>query len=132
MRLLLDTHILLWWVMGDRRLSKSLSNILASPENDIAVSAASIWEIAIKRMLGRIQIDLAELLASMTADGFTELPVRFAHSLGLEALPRHHDDPFDRMLIAQSIIEGRRLVTKDGSILAYVDVAGFHPLSGAT
>lgn len=130
MRLLLDTHILLWWVTADRRLSKSLANTLASPENDVAVSAASIWEIAIKRSLGRIQVDLDELLSSMTADGFAEVPVRFGHPLGLEALPRHHDDPFDRILIAQSIAEGRRLVTKDDAILGYAGVPGFDPLSG--
>src|SRR5207237_6870856 len=106
-------------VMADRRLSKALDRILAAAENDIAVSAASIWEIAIKRALGRIDVDLGELLSSMTADGFTELPLRFAHSLRLESLPRHHDDPFDRILIAQSIAEGRRLVTKDDSILLY-------------
>jgi PIN domain nuclease of toxin-antitoxin system len=130
MRLLLDTHILLWWVMADRRLSKTLAATLASQENDIAVSAASIWEIAIKRALGRIEIDLDELFSSMTADGFTELPLRFGHSLKLESLPRHHEDPFDRILIAQSIVEGRRLVTKDNAILAYAGLAGFDPLSG--
>jgi PIN domain nuclease of toxin-antitoxin system len=130
MRLLLDTHILLWWVMADRRLSKTLSSVLASPENDIAVSAASMWEIAIKRALGRIDVDLDELLSSMSADGFTELPLRFGHALKLESLPRHHDDPFDRMLIAQSIAEGRRLVTKDDAILAYAALPGFDPLSG--
>lgn len=130
MRLLLDTHILLWWVTGDRRLSKSLANTLASPESDVAVSAASIWEIAIKRSLGRIEVDLDELLSAMTADGFTELPVRFAHSLRLESLPRHHDDPFDRILIAQAIADGRRLVTKDDSILGYAGIAGFDPLTG--
>jgi PIN domain nuclease of toxin-antitoxin system len=130
MRLLLDTHILLWWVMGDRRLSKTLANIIASPANDVAVSAASIWEIAIKRALRRIEVDLDELLSSMTADGFTELPLRFGHSLRLESLPRHHDDPFDRILIAQSIAEGRRLVTKDDAILSYAGLAGFDVLSG--
>lgn len=130
MRLLLDTHILLWWVMADRRLPKALAAIIASGENDVAVSAASIWEIAIKRTLGRIEVDLDELLASMVADGFSELPVRFAHSLKLETLPRYHDDPFDRILIAQSVADGRRLVTKDGSILAYAGVAGFDPLTG--
>lgn len=130
MRLLLDTHILLWWVMGDRRLSKSLAAIVASPENDVAVSAASIWEIAIKRSLGRIDVDLDELLSSMNADGFAELPMRFGHALRLESLPRHHDDPFDRILIAQSIAEGRRLVTKDEAILGYAGIAGFDPLSG--
>ncbi|HYK05186.1 MAG TPA: type II toxin-antitoxin system VapC family toxin [Thermoanaerobaculia bacterium] len=130
MRLLLDTHILLWWVMADRRLSKPLAGIIASPESDIAVSAASIWEIAIKRALGRIEVDLDELLSSMTADGFTELPLRFGHSLKLESLPRHHDDPFDRILIAQSIAESRRLVTKDDLILAYTGLSGFDVLSG--
>jgi PIN domain nuclease of toxin-antitoxin system len=129
MRLLLDTHILLWWVTADRRLSKPLTNVLASPDNDIAVSAATIWEIAIKRSLGRIDVDLDEMLSSMNADGFVELPVRFAHTLRLESLPRHHDDPFDRILIAQAIAEGRRLVTKDDAILGYAGIAGFDPLS---
>lgn len=130
MRLLLDTHILLWWLMSDRRLSKTLADVVASPDNDVAVSAISIWEIAIKRALGRIEVDLDELLSSMTADGFTELPLRFGHSLNLVSLPRHHDDLFDRMLIAQSIAEGRRLVTKDASILAYLGLPGFDVLSG--
>jgi PIN domain nuclease of toxin-antitoxin system len=129
MRLLLDTHILLWWVMADRRLSKSLAAVIASQQNDIAVSAASIWEISFKRALGRIDVDLEELLSAMSADGFTELPLRFGHSLRLESLPRHHDDPFDRILIAQSIAEGRRLVTKDDAILGYAGLAGFDPLS---
>jgi len=128
MRLLLDTHILLWWVMGDRRLPKSLSTIVASSDSDVAVSAATMWEITIKRMLGRIDVDLEELRASIAADGFSELPLRFSHSLKLEVLPRHHDDPFDRILIAQSIAEGRRLVTKDEEILRYRGVTGFDPL----
>lgn len=129
MRLLLDTHILLWWVMADRRLSKTLTSVLGSTENDIAVSVASIWEIAIKRMLGRIDVDLDDLLSAIAADGFTELPLRFVHTLRLELLPRHHDDPFDRILIAQSMAEGRRLVTRDDVILRYAGLAGFDPLS---
>jgi PIN domain nuclease of toxin-antitoxin system len=129
MRLLLDTHILLWWLMGDRRLPKSVANILASPENDIAVSAASLWEIVIKRMLGRIEVDLDEFLSALASDGFMELPVRFGHALKVEALPRHHDNPFDRILIAQSVADGRRLVTRDESILRYTGFPGFDPLS---
>lgn len=129
MRLLLDTHILIWWLMGDRRLAKSLAIALAAPENDIAVSAASIWEVVIKRMLGRIDVDLEELVSSIAGDGFTELPIRFAHTLKVQSLPRHHDDPFDRILIAQAVSDGRRLVTTDQSILAYAGVAGFDPLS---
>ena len=130
MRLLLDTHILLWWLMADRRLPKGLAKALGSPENDIAVSAASLWEIVIKHMLGRIDVDLDELLSSVTSDGFNELPVHFHHTLKLQSLPRRHDDPFDRILIAQSISEGRRLVTTDKSILSYEGLAGFDPLSG--
>ena len=129
MRLLLDTHVLLWWVRADRRLSKSLSNTISSTENDVAVSAVSIWEIAIKRSLGRIEVDLDELFSSMNADGFAELPMRFTHALRLESLPRHHDDPFDRMRIAQSIVAGRRLVTTDDAIRRYAGIAGFDPLS---
>jgi PIN domain nuclease of toxin-antitoxin system len=129
MRLLLDTHILLWWLMGDRRLPKGVAKALASPENDVAVSAASVWEIVIKRMLGRIEVDLDELLSSIVADGFAELPVRFSHTLSVQSLPRHHDDPFDRILIAQAVSDGRRLVTTDQSVLAYAGVAGFDPLS---
>ena len=128
MRLLLDTHILLWWIMGDRRLPKNLATTLASADSDVAVSAASMWEITIKRMLGRIDVDLEELKASIAADGFSELPLRFSHSLKLQSLPRHHDDPFDRILIAQSIAEGRQLMTKDADILRYRGVAGFDPI----
>src|SRR6266568_5300619 len=128
MRLLLDTHILLWWLGADRRLSRSIRDLLASEESDIAVSAATVCEIAIKRGLGRLDVDLKELLSAMSADGFVELPIRFAHSRALELLPRHHDDPFDRMLIAQSIAEGRRLVTHDQPVLEYAGVAGFDPL----
>lgn len=130
MRLLLDTHILLWWLAGDRRLPKALASILAAPEHDIAVSAISLWEIAIKRALGRIEIDLDELAAAIVADGFTELALRFPHVGRLPTLPRHHDDPFDRILIAQSIADGRRLVTRDESIIEYRGVAGFDPLTG--
>jgi len=130
MRLLLDTHILLWWVMADRRLSKVIAKVLTSAENDIAVSAASLWEITIKRALGRLEIDLDELVSTIAADGFSELPMRFVHARKLEVLPRHHDDPFDRILIAQSIVDGRRLVTTDQAILNYVGLAGFDPFSG--
>lgn len=128
MRLLLDTHILLWWLMGDRRLPKSLAKALASSENDVAVSAATLWEIVIKHMLGRIDVDLDELLSSIASDGFSELPVQFRHTLKLQSLPRHHDDPFDRILIAQSVAEGRRLVTTDKSILLYAGLPGFDPI----
>jgi PIN domain nuclease of toxin-antitoxin system len=129
-KLLLDTHILIWWASGDRKLSKSLRSHIASSENDVAISAASFWEIAIKSHLGRIDLDLEELRAAVRADGFDELPVQVEHTLRLRDLPDHHQDPFDRLLIAQSIAEGQRLVTRDKAVLAYVGVAGFNPLAG--
>ena len=128
MRLLLDTHILLWWVSRDRRLTKSLRLLIGSGENEVAISAATFWEIAIKKQLGRIEIDLAELQEAVKADGFEEMPIRFAHTMHLEPLPTLHRDPFDRLLIAQSIAEGRRLVTRDESIIAYAGLSGFDPL----
>jgi PIN domain nuclease of toxin-antitoxin system len=128
MRLLLDTHILIWWLTGDRKLPKAIAGVIASKENDVAVSAAAIWEIAIKRALGTIDIDIDELLAAIASDGFTELPIRFVHSSQLESLPRHHDDPFDRMQIAQAIVDGRRLITRDSTVLRYAGIAGFDPL----
>lgn len=129
MKLLLDTHILVWWVAGNRKLPKSLRDRIAAAESDVSISAATFWELAIKIRLGRIDIDLEELHAATSADGFTELSVQIAHTLRLRTLPDHHKDPFDRLLIAQSIVEGRRLVTRDDSILAYTGVAGFDPLS---
>lgn len=118
MRLLLDTHALLWWVTADRRLPKEWKLLLAE-DHDVAVSSVSTWEIAIKSALGRIRLDLNGLIEAIGADGFEELPVRFAHTAQLRGLPRHHDDPFDRLLIAQAIVEGRKLVTRDEQIAAY-------------
>ncbi len=129
MRLLLDTHILLWWVGGDRRLSKSARDLIGSLENEVAVSAASLWEVAIKKNLGRLSVDLGELRAAVEADGFDELAVRFAHTLVLDGLPQRHGDLFDRILIAQAIAEGRQLLTHDEAILGYGGVPGFAVLS---
>ena len=128
MRLLLDTHVLLWWAEGDRRLSKGARALIGFDGNEIAISVVSFWEIAIKLGLGRIDVDLAELHASTIADGFEAIPIRIEHTLKLAALPDHHRDPFDRLLIAQAIADGRRLITADEDILAYAGVRGFDPI----
>jgi PIN domain nuclease of toxin-antitoxin system len=128
-RLLLDTHVLLWWVTGDRQLTKPRRELIADPENQIAVSAASFWEIAIKKVMGRGQIEIDELYAAIKEDAFEEIPVRISQMLSLKDLPRFHADPFDRLLIAQSITEHRRLVTHDAGILVYSGVRGFDPLA---
>ena len=129
MKLLLDTHILLWWTAGDRHLSRDMREVIASPDNEIAVSAATFWELAMKQQLRRIEIDLEDLHKAVKADGFVEMPIEIAHTLQLQALPDLHRDPFDRLLIAQSIESGSRLVTRDEQILSYAGTAGFDPLS---
>ncbi len=128
MRVLLDTHVLLWWVAADHRLSKATAAIIADGGNAIAVSAVSFWEIAIKKTLGRIDIDIQELAEKTRRGGFEELPVQFIHAARLAALPAGHNDPFDRMLIAQAIVESRQLLTRDKTILGYAGITGFAPL----
>ena len=128
MRLLLDTHVLIWAMVDPRRLPKPLAAALRSPDNDVAVSATTVWEIAIKKRLGNLDLDLEELLGVIAEEGFSELPVRFSHAVHVNELPPIHRDPFDRILIAQSIVEGRRLVTTDREILKYI-VPGFNPLT---
>ena len=125
MRLLVDTLVALWWVTADRKLSKSAREILVSPDNDVLVSAASYWEVAIKTSLGRIDVALGELRNALQEDGFQELAIEVPHTIQLLSLPDHHRDPFDRLLIAQSIVEGSRHVTADQAIMAYDDVPGF-------
>lgn len=117
MRLLLDTHALLWW-LADRELSKAVREAIADPANDVAVSAASAWEISIKRAIGKLSApdDLAE---QIEAGGFERLPIRIDHAVLAGALPRHHDDPFDRMLLAQAKIESLTIVTRDKRFADY-------------
>jgi PIN domain nuclease of toxin-antitoxin system len=120
-RLLLDTHALLWWLADDARLAEVARKAIADPTNDAFVSAASAWEIAIKVRLGKVTMpdDLAEQLA---ANSFTALPVQVPHALAVRRLPDHHRDPFDRLLVAQAQIERLTVVTADETIPRY-DVA---------
>lgn len=116
MRLLLDTHALLWWWVNDERLSKSARTAIGRMSNEIFVSVVSAWEIATKVRLGKLpsQPDIVQRFASLvTADGFTPLPVSLRHALHAGSYPQQHGDPFDRMLAAQSELEGLTLVTLD-------------------
>jgi PIN domain nuclease of toxin-antitoxin system len=115
--LLLDTHVVLWWRSGGSRLTSQVRRAIASA--DVAlVSAASGWEIALKLGLGKLRI--SQPFAWMVEQsGFTELPVAFVHAERLAALPQHHRDPFDRMLIAQAQVEGATLVTHDRQFEPY-------------
>jgi len=112
-RLLLDTNVLLWWLSDDRRLAKEAREIIANPNNDVLVSAASVWEVAIKAALKRIEIQLDDLEGAIIRSGFQPLPIGLRHAVAVGRLPAVHRDPFDRMLVAQAGIEELRVVSHD-------------------
>ncbi len=111
MKLLLDTHVFLWWRLASRHLGRPVRTRIATADT-VWVSAASAWEVAIKRRLGKIRMDGS--FAAMVEDSdFRPLPITIAHAERTAMLPPHHTDPFDRMLIAQALSEGATLVTHD-------------------
>jgi PIN domain nuclease of toxin-antitoxin system len=112
-RLLLDTHVLLWWLSDDRKLAQNGRDIIANPDNDILVSSVSAWEISIKAALGRLDIELDDLEEAIVRNGFRPIPIGFRHALTVGRLPNIHRDPFDRMLVAQASVEELRLLTHD-------------------
>ncbi len=115
MRLLLDTHTLLWHRDGSNRLSQRTKALIAGPGNQVFISIATLWEISIKRSLGKLKTPRTpmELLTIYKAGGAELLPISPEHVMAVERLPWHHRDPFDRMLIAQAQTEGLTLITKD-------------------
>lgn len=119
MNALIDTHLLVWWLLDARELSSSARAIMEEPANRIVASVASLWELAIKVSGGKMQLKLEQLPAAIERDGFDILPVLPAHALAVAALPRHHADPFDRMLIAQARSEKLALLTADRTLSAY-------------
>ena len=119
MRVLLDTPIVLWWMMDSRRLPKAAASVIEDSENEIFASAASIWEVAIKSALGQIDTDPETIRASVEPSGFSELPITGKHAAQVAILPTHHRDPFDRLLVAQSLVEPMRLLTSDQLLAEY-------------
>lgn len=117
MALLLDTHALLWWLAGETLEDEAAARI-ADPQTLVAVSAASIWEASIKRALGKLDVP-SSLADAVVASGFEPLPITARHAERAGALPTHHRDPFDRMLVAQADLEGLTLVTRDASFEPY-------------
>ena len=121
MRVLVDTHLLLWAAARSRRLPKEARRLLENPRNEVHYSAASLWEIAVK--LGRrrsdFRVDLGSLRPALSEMGFLELPVSGAHAERLVALPPIHKDPFDRMLVAQSLCEALVVLTNDRALAGY-------------
>lgn len=119
--MLLDTHILLWALVDDERLSEPARELITDPGNSIHVSAACLWEIAIKHALGRGSMPVAPrpVLAWCRESGFVSLPVTAEHAVAVHALPPLHADPFDRVLVAQALSEPMRLVTHDAAVASY-------------
>jgi len=123
-KLLLDTHILLWTLSGDSQLSKKARYYLSDDENDCYFSAASIWEIGIKHVKhpAIMGISASEARQLFTEIGYHEMPIRADHGIVAESLPVLHNDPFDRIMIAQAQVEGMRLVSHDRSVAQYGDI----------
>ncbi len=119
MRLLLDTHIFLWSEVDDPRLSDDLRRAISSSENQVFVSAATAWEIAIKRASGKLAFQRSVSKAIYDHPRFQPLPITLEHAEWAGALPAVHRDPFDRVLVAQAQLEGLMLVTVDEQILRY-------------
>lgn len=122
MRLLLDTHVFLWAVLRSNRLNASARQAIANVSNEAFVSAVSTWEIAIKLSIGKLELpgDAPLYVEQRMHDaGFTELPITQRHTLAVHGLPRHHHDPFDRLLVAQAQLEGLTIVTSDTAMTRY-------------
>lgn len=118
MNLLLDTHVLLWVASGDARLSSAARHVIRDGRRMVYVSAATAWEISIKKALGKLRAP-DDYFAALERYRFTPLDIGTDHALAVEHLESHHADPFDRMLVAQAICEGLRLVTADARLKAY-------------
>lgn len=118
MKLLLDTHIVLWWLDDPTLLAEAARNAISDPDNDVFVSAVVAWEIAIKRGLGKLTAP-PDFESAIEACGFIPMVITVEHALGVESLPLHHRDPFDRMLIAQSQLEDCTIVTRDSEFARY-------------
>jgi PIN domain nuclease of toxin-antitoxin system len=121
LKLLLDTHLLLWAAGQPEQLSATARSLLDDPGNELLFSAASIWEVAIKRGLGRADfvVDPRLLRRGLLDNGYDELPITSEHAVAIDGLPAIHRDPFDRLLIAQSIVEGIALLTTDPLVAQY-------------
>jgi PIN domain nuclease of toxin-antitoxin system len=121
LRLLLDTQLLLWAAYTPERVPETARALIADARNEVAFSPASVWEVVIKRALGRsdFRIDPRRLRRGLVENGYAELPITGEHALAVDMLPPFHKDPFDRILVAQALVEGLPLVTADRRLAEY-------------
>lgn len=121
MKLLLDTHLLLWAAAWPERLPETAAGLIEADDNEPVFSAASIWEVAIKRGLGRadFRVDPGQLRRGLLDNGYSELTITSAHAVAVNRLEPLHKDPFDRILVAQALVEGLTLLTADVQVAAY-------------
>jgi PIN domain nuclease of toxin-antitoxin system len=121
LKLLLDTQIVLWFSAGDSRLTAKVRTTLEQPRAELHISSASVWEMAVKSSLGKLDLpkSLGPFMEDCWEDGFLPLPVDWRHAAAVQALPFHHRDPFDRILAAQAQVEGMTLVSSDKAFKAY-------------
>ena len=118
MRYLLDTHVVLWWYLDSDQLSKEHRNLIADGENELYVSAAALWEIEVKRRNGKLDCPI-DMMERIKADGFRILPIMAEHLVPLRTIPPIHNDPFDRIMVCQSIVEKIPLISYDKNVNAY-------------
>lgn len=119
MRLLLDTHLLLWWLKDDSLLPDRAGLLIADRRHRVYVSSMSVWEIAIKSHLRKLRADVDEVRTASMQSGFQPLPFTLEHAAAVARLPQHHRDPFDRALLAQALLEPLYLLTHDASLAVY-------------
>jgi PIN domain nuclease of toxin-antitoxin system len=119
MRLLLDTHALLWWLADDAQLGSQARDLIEDPGNDVLVSVASLWKIVVKVRVGKLQADIREIADTIPRDGIALLDISTAHLLTLADLPLHHRDPFDHLLMAQAIEEGATFISENRNASRY-------------
>jgi PIN domain nuclease of toxin-antitoxin system len=117
-RLILDTHAALWWLSGDERFGADAEDHLTDATNQVLLSAAVVWEVAIKRSLGRLEAP-GDFAPTLLGAGAQPLPIGLDHAAAVERLPWHHRDPFDRLLVAQATVERATLVSADEALHAY-------------
>jgi PIN domain nuclease of toxin-antitoxin system len=123
LNLLLDTHVALWAITDNPKLSQKARDLITSPKTNVWVSAANIWEIAIKYSLGRgdMPVSSQDAVRYFQESGYHFLAIDVEHAIAVEELPAHHQDPFDRMLVAQALVEPMRLMTHDSLVALYSD-----------